>query len=128
MTHCPYCGHPATDTSIRKKELSELGYRHEDVRYDCSHCDKTWVHGVPKGEYENEEWQCDSCDGGHYIPHFLFVNLSDKTIRTRPKCNNCFHVPKERIEIEAKFNGENIRGFFGHSMTTGNRDVDSDPI
>lgn len=128
MTHCPYCGAKATDESIRKKELSALGYRHEDVRYDCSECDKTWVHGIPKGEYDNEKWECDACEDGHYIPHFLFIHAGEKKITTRPKCNNCYHVPKERIELDSKFNGENIRGFVGHIETTGDRDVDSEPI
>lgn len=128
MTHCPFCGAKATEESIRDKNLSELGYKHEDVRYDCSECEETWVHGIPKGEYENETWDCDACEDGTYIPHFLFVNLSDKTIKTRPKCDNCFHVPREHIEMLSKFNGENIRGFVGHISTTGDRDVESEPI
>lgn len=128
MTHCPYCGAEATEDSIRKRELSELGYCHEDVRYDCSECGETWVHGVPRGEYEDETWECDACDNGVYIPHFLFINASDNTIRTRPKCNECYHVPRERIEILSKFNGDNIRGFVGHTETTGDDEVDSDPI
>jgi DNA-directed RNA polymerase subunit RPC12/RpoP len=128
MIHCPYCGHKATDESIRKKDLSDLGYKHKDVRYDCSHCSETWVHGIPKGDYENQQWECDSCEYGRYIPHFLFINLSDETIETRPKCESCYHVPRERIEILSKFHGENIRGFVGHISTTGDRETDSEPI
>lgn len=128
QTSCPECGEEATDESIRKRELSALGYQHEDVRYDCPECETTWVHGIPEGETNDNRWVCDSC-GGDYMPHFLFVNLSDNTIRTRPKCMHCYHVPKERVEILGKFNGENIRGFVGHHRTTGDRTkAQGDPI
>jgi len=128
MTHCPFCGASVGENTVRDRNLSALGYKHEDERHDCPECGETFVYGIPKGEHDTDKWTCDSCEEGAYIPHFLFINLSDETVRTRPKCSECYHVPRERIELLSKFNGENVRAFVGHIWTTGDRDVDSDPI
>lgn len=125
---CPYCGATATDADKRHSNLEALGYLHRDDRFDCSACGKTWVHGVPRGTVDSDKWVCDSC-GGDYIPHFLFANLREHTIETRPKCSECYHVPESYIEIESKFHGENVRGFFSHHLTTGERgEAEGDPI
>lgn len=125
---CPYCGAGATDESIRNKRLESIGYLHTDVRYDCSECDGSWVHGVPRGDHDSDKWVCDSC-GGDYMPHFLFVDPGDKVIETRPKCQECSHAPESYIEIDSKFQGDNIRGFVSHHTVTGDRTkADGDPI
>lgn len=124
---CPDCGEEPTEESIVYSRLSDNGYKHRDVRLECSECETKWVHGIPRGETETEKWVCEIC-GGDYIPHFLFVNTNpnERTIKTRPKCKACFHVPEERIELDSTFNGENIRGFIGHHTVTGDRTKESE--
>jgi predicted RNA-binding Zn-ribbon protein involved in translation (DUF1610 family) len=125
---CPECGAQPTDESVIYEQLSHLGYHHTDTRYECSMCGEKWIVGEPHGTIDNDTWVCDSC-GGDYIPHFLYINSGENTIRVRPKCKDCFYLPKERIELESKFNGENIRGFVGHHLTTGDmEDSEDSPI
>jgi uncharacterized Zn finger protein len=124
---CPECGEPATDESKQKSNLSALGYRHTDHRYRCSECDTQWIRGEPHGGSDKPEWTCDSC-GGEYVPHFLFINGSDESVRVRPKCRDCWHVPDERIELNSRFNGENMRAFVGHPSVTGEETEDSFPL
>jgi hypothetical protein len=126
-SNCPECGSEATEESILKERLSDLGYRHTDTTFACSECDNRWVIGQPHGGAEKPEWECKSC-GGELVPHFLFVTASDRKIRTRPKCRECYHVPDRRIELNSKFNGENIRGFVGHPAVTGEETEESFPL
>ncbi len=127
MTNCPNCGSQPTDESIVYSRLSDVGYLHTDTKFECSECTNTWIIGEPEGETESDAWVCESC-GGDYMPHFLFVNTGENTFRVRPKCQDCFHVPDEQIDITSRFNGENIRGFIGHHTTTGDRDTEEPPI
>lgn len=127
-SNCPECGESPTDESVVRQNLSDMGYLHEDTRLECAGCGTRWVVGVPQGEAETNKWVCESC-GGDLMPHFLFVNLGEQVIETRPKCRDCFHVPEGRVSLEAKFQGENVRGFVGHHSVTGSReDASGDPV
>jgi len=117
-SNCPACGSEPTEESVIYERLSDVGYLHTDTKRECQECGETWITGEPHGEPQESPWICDSC-GGDYMPHFLYVNTGERTIETRPKCQVCNHVPEERIELDSKFNGENIRGFVGHHATTG---------
>lgn len=67
-TRCPECGAPPTEESTRDKNLSDLGYLHQDVRLRCSgdDCDERWVAGMPIGEFDRDDLaddlRCDACD------------------------------------------------------------------
>lgn len=115
---CPECGEPPTDASIVEQRLSSVGYLHEDTRLQCSNCDSSWVVGKPRGEPETGIWVCDSC-GGDYIPHFLNLALQEGELQVRPKCRDCYYVPDERIRLDLKQNGDNLRAFIGHHAVTG---------
>jgi predicted RNA-binding Zn-ribbon protein involved in translation (DUF1610 family) len=125
MSNCPKCGTEASEDDQVYSRLSDLGYLHTDTKFTCPECDHTWIHGEPQGEPMTDKWVCDSC-GGDLIPHFLFVNPSEQTFETRPKCQDCYLVPAEKVSLDGQFNGENIRGFVGHHTTTGDRDEASE--
>lgn len=125
QSSCPECGEAPSGESIVESRLSDLGYKHTDVKLECPECDNKWVHGIPEGENDTNEWVCDSCEGD-LIPHFGYVVVQESKIEIRPKCEGCNYVPDERIEVESRFNGDNIRFFVGHHTVTGERTKDSE--
>lgn len=121
-SRCPQCGEEPTDESVVHKNLSDIGYLHEDRRYECSSCGNRWTVGEPKGEPEDDTWLCDSC-GGDLIPHFVYIYHDNTKARIKPKCQDCNWVPDDPLVIEGSSNGHSTRVFIGHHTVTGDRDA-----
>jgi hypothetical protein len=117
---CPKCGADPTDDSVVTKDLSHLGYAHEDTRLDCQHCSNTWQIGEPLGDCDDDTWVCDACDGD-LMPHFVYV-YDDGTVNVKPKCQQCYWVPDNPLVFEGSEASGTVRWFVGHHTTTGNRD------
>lgn len=115
--HCPQCGSPATDESIRDHRLSDLGYMHDDISFQCTECDNSWVHGVPIGSdesgYGDDLW-CQSCDAEYYRVHRVTVQKS--SVRLDLKCPRCFHFTTTNRDRD-----EHNRALVGFPDITGDR-------
>ena len=78
-TRCPDCGAPPTEESKRDKQLSSLGYLHQDVRLACSNvdCGREWSVGQPIGEFDRPDLAadlaCDSCEETSMLVHRIRV-------------------------------------------------------
>lgn len=116
---CPECGGRPTTESLAAGQLSALGYRHEDKRLTCQECGNEWQVGLPRGEPDDETWQCPAC-GGDFIPHFVYVYEDEA--RIRPKCQDCYYVPYDPIVMDVSNNGTSRRLFIGHHSVTGDRE------
>jgi transcription elongation factor Elf1 len=113
---CPNCGAEPTDESIRKRHLSKLGYRHEDIYLECTECDEEWIVGVPIGEFDREEdaadlW-CDSCDETWMLVHR--VRPMATTIELHLKCPHCLTFGTAARDL-----GERRIGLVGYPQITG---------
>lgn len=119
---CPDCNEKPTDESILRSKLSDLGYEHEDVFLECSNNHK-WTVGIPVGVTKSKDWICPCCEG-NLMPHFVYA--VNKSIFIRPKCQSCYYVPDEKIEIDTKVSGAQLRGLVGHHTVTGKRETAKD--
>lgn len=97
---CPECGAPPTDESVRLLELSDLGYRHQDVEYTCTDCGGQWSRGVPIGEFDRPEmaadlW-CGGCDDAWVLVHRVVMHGTWGIIETKcPECETFNRVRRE---------------------------------
>lgn len=92
---CPGCGARPTAESIAQHRLSANGYLHDDVQYECSECDRSWVHGIPIGEGGADDLWCMVCDNAWKFIHRVDVSRSGKdSVLLHVKCPNCYHFDK----------------------------------
>jgi hypothetical protein len=94
-TTCPHCGgDPAHDP---QHLLSAVGYLPDDIAYECSACEETWVHGVPIGENNSELAEalfCNACEERYAKVHRVEWRWDDQGPRAcvfHLKCPNCYH-------------------------------------
>lgn len=92
-SNCPYCGSEPTEESVVERNLSDLGYRHEDIALECQDCGEAWWHGIPIGEYEEgNDLLCASCEQHRMLVHR--VQDRGRQFRLHLKCPNCYHFDK----------------------------------
>lgn len=61
-SYCPECGAPPTADSLVEHKLSNMGYLHDDVKFECGN-GHSWVNGVPIGESNLDiDYDCPSCN------------------------------------------------------------------
>lgn len=116
---CPYCGgEPKYDPN---HQLWAVGYKHDDVSFECGDCEKTWVHGVPIGEQTSamaDELHCDVCEDRYAMVHrieFADDEHGVRALRLHLKCPNCYHFWVWERDVES---GQRTV-LVGHPATTG---------
>jgi len=117
-SHCPDCGEEPTDESITKRNLSELGYTHEDVHLECRACATEWTCGIPIGEFDRPELaaelRCDSCDSEWGLVHRVAPHGS--WVRLHLKCPGQDCVNFWRVK---RTTGPEGRALVGYPQITG---------
>jgi uncharacterized protein with PIN domain len=114
-TRCPDCGTVPTEESVRDKQLSDLGYLHQDTFFECESCSREWTCGVPIGSSDTyaEELFCKACQDSWYRVHRVKVNPVESgpggTFHLHLKCPNCYDF--ERIDREVDNRGIALVGW-----------------
>lgn len=114
---CPECGEPATEDSVVKVQLSNLGYMHEDTTLECVGCGNTWIHGVPVGEGGEDDLECPC--GTTYLIHRVRVQWQAGKVILDAKCPNCAHFPMPPLERE--IDSTNKVALVGYPEITGDQ-------
>lgn len=114
---CPECGAAPTDESVRDHKLSDMGYLHDDVLWECQECEHSWASGVPVGssdEWADDLW-CDSCDDSWMLVHRVQPRGTD-TITLHLKCPNeeCYYFTKTQRDLD-----DASRALVGYPQITG---------
>lgn len=117
---CPGCGgQPKHDP---EHVLSAVGYLHDDIVYTCSDCGFEWSHGVPIGDYDDEDriedLTCDQC-GRLGLVHRFEPMDGRESCRIHMKCDDetCHYFWK----FERKPDGEGVI-LLGYPQITGDTD------
>jgi hypothetical protein len=114
-TRCPACGSPATDESITQAQLSDLGYLHKDVSYECTAdgCTETWVHGIPVGSASAfaDDLTCGVC-GECFLIHRVVIQT--ESVLLHKKCPGCFNFATTHRDTD-----DGGRALVGYPQITG---------
>lgn len=116
-SNCPYCGgRPRHDPN---HVLSANGYIHDDIRFTCSDCNRSWTCGVPIGEYDGElaeELFCESCEKRYGLPHRIEPRPDHGDVVLHMKCPNqeCFFFWRLKRPV-----GEGGVVLYGYPQITG---------
>jgi len=112
---CPECHAAPTEESITRHRLSNLGYLHDDVYWECTECGNEWLSGIPIGEYDGgDDLWCESCGSEWMLTHRVLPN--GDTVILHLKCPNdeCYHWK----DIERSTDGVG-RALVGYPQITG---------
>lgn len=123
---CPECGGEPTAESIAERNLSDMGYLHDDEPYRCKDCEHYWVHGIPIGENKTELAEglwCPVCeqDGRETNMRVHRIEFQDdehgiRGLRLHLKCPHCYYFDARNRDVES---GQRTV-LVGHPETTGN--------
>lgn len=118
---CPECGgEPLPDEVLHR--LSNLGYTHDDHKYQCSECGYQWSCGVPIGDFDHpemaEDLHCDSCGKADMLVHRVVLGTTsiqgDLTIHLKCPNPDCHYFT--RIGRDTDKDG---RALMGYQQITG---------
>lgn len=89
---CPKCGGTVAEIG---SSLTELGYRAEDLDFQCVDCHHSFACGEPVGVFEHDvvdDVWCDCCNESR--GHLYQIKEHDRkpVLVLRFKCPNCYYV------------------------------------